>query len=152
MTHDTFDPTTERAMTERVAVEPVVPAAPTGVAPPAAVSVVERRVVRDGPSGADRIRRIAVLLFGVLQGLLILRIVLLLLAANAGNDVVSLVTGATDPFVDPFRGMFSLDRVDGAGGSTLDLAAVVALMGWTLVEALVLGVASLADRRPAIVA
>ncbi len=131
MTYDPYDPR------ERVTIERT----------PVATPVVERRVVERGPSGVDTIRRLVWLLFGVLQALLLLRIVLLLLSANAGNDIVSLIVGATDPFVEPFRGMFSLDRVDGAGGSTLDLAAVVALVGWTLVEALVLGVIGLADRR-----
>jgi uncharacterized protein YggT (Ycf19 family) len=111
------------------------------------VPVVERRVVAAGPSGVDTIRRLVWLLFGVLQAMIILRIVLLLLGANTGNDIVSFITGVTDPFVEPFRGMFSLDRVDGASGSVLDLAAVVAIVGWTLVEALVLGILGLADRR-----
>jgi hypothetical protein len=53
----------------------------------------------------------------------------------------------TDPFVEPFRGMFSLDSVSGASGSVLDVAALVALVAWTLVEALILGIVGLADRR-----
>ena len=58
----------------------------------------------------------------------------------------------TDPFVEPFRGMFRLDEVSGAGGSVLDVAAIVALIAWTLVEALVLGIVALADRRSTTVA
>jgi uncharacterized protein YggT (Ycf19 family) len=86
------------------------------------------------------------LLFGVLQALLIIRIILLLLVANHSNDVVALILGATDPFVEPFRGMFSLDKVTN-GRSMLDIAALVALVGWTLIEALVVALLSLGARR-----
>jgi uncharacterized protein YggT (Ycf19 family) len=101
---------------------------------------------RSGPSSGVVIRRFVILLFGVLQALLIIRILLLLLVANAGNDVVSLILGVTDPFVEPFRGMFQLDKVT-AGRSMLDIAAIVALVAWTLIEALVVALLSLGARR-----
>ncbi len=107
----------------------------------------ERRVTRSGPTGGEVVRRAVALLFGILQALLLLRIVLLLLVANPGNDIVHLILGVTDPFVEPFRGMFSLDRVTGNSGSTLDVAAIVALIGWTLIEAVILAVLSLGARR-----
>jgi uncharacterized protein YggT (Ycf19 family) len=113
---------------------------------PVVRTVVEEPVVA-ATSPVDTIRRLVWLLFGVLQTLLIVRILLLLLGANEANDLVAFVIGVTDPFVEPFRGMFSLDAVSGASGSVLDVAAVVALVAWTLVEALVLGVIGLADRR-----
>ncbi len=81
--------------------------------------------------------RVVTFLFGVLQAALILRIILLLLVANPDNAIVSLILNVTDPFVEPFRGMFSIDRVS-AGDAKLDVAALVALIGWTLVEALIL--------------
>jgi uncharacterized protein YggT (Ycf19 family) len=102
---------------------------------------------RSGPTGGEVIRRFVMLLFGILQGLLILRILLLLLVANQGNDIVSLILGITDPFVEPFRGMFQLDRVTADQGSTLDVAAIVALIGWTLIEALIIALLSLGARR-----
>ena len=102
---------------------------------------------RPGPTGGEVLRRFVMLLFGILQALLILRVVLLLLVANQGNDVVGLILGVTDPFVEPFRGMFQLDRVSADQGSVLDVAAIVALIGWTLVEALILAVLSLGARR-----
>jgi len=83
----------------------------------------------------------------VLQVALILRIILLLLVANPGNDVVQLILNITDPFVEPFRGMFQLDRVTADSGSMLDIAAIVALIGWTLIEALVIALLSLGARR-----
>ena len=102
---------------------------------------------RAGTTGGEMIRRFVILLFGILQGLLILRIILLLLVANPGNDVVSMIMGITDPFIDPFRGMFQLERVAADQGSVLDIAAIVALIGWTLVEALVIAALSLGARR-----
>jgi uncharacterized protein YggT (Ycf19 family) len=91
--------------------------------------------------------RFVTFLFGVLQVALILRIVLLLLVANTGNDVVKLILDVTNPFVEPFRGMFQLDRVSADQGSTLDIAAIVALIGWSLVELLVLALVRVFDRR-----
>ena len=88
-------------------------------------------------------------LFGILQALLILRIILLLLVANQGNDIVQFVMNITQPFVDPFIGMFSLNRVTADQGSVLDIAAIVALIGWTLVEALILAAIRIFSRRTA---
>ena len=116
-----------------------------------ATPVVQEAVVV-GPSPVATIRRIVLLAFGVLQVAIVLRIVLLLLGANEGNDLVALIVGITDPFVEPFRGMFNFDEVNAAGGSVFDVAAIVALIGWTLIEALVLGILGLADRRTATVA
>jgi uncharacterized protein YggT (Ycf19 family) len=101
---------------------------------------------RSGPTAGEVIRRFVMLLFGILQALLIIRIILLLLVANGSNDVVSFILGATDPFVEPFRGMFQLDKVT-AGRSMLDVAAIVALIGWTLIEALVVALLSLGAGR-----
>ena len=129
----------------------VDPAAPVYTEPGAAASTVrttERASVAPGPSGLTTAARVITFLFGILQAALILRIILLLLVANPDNDVVSLILNITDPFVEPFRGMFSIDRVT-AGESKLDVAALVALVGWTLVEALILAGLRIFARRPA---
>jgi uncharacterized protein YggT (Ycf19 family) len=111
-----------------------------------AVRTTERAYAPAGPGGAAVVARFVTFLFGVLQVALILRIILLLLVANQGNDVVSLILTITDPFVEPFRGMFQLDRVT-AGRQVLDIAAVVALIGWSLVELLILALVRVFDRR-----
>lgn len=140
---DPYLPDGDRA-DERVTIERVER---TPVRPVAVDADLDDRPVVVGPSPTDTIRRLVWLMFGVLQGLIVLRIVLLLLGANEGNEIVAGIVGLTDPFVEPFRGMFALDEVSGAGGSELDIAGVVALVAWTLVEALVLGLLGLADRR-----
>ena len=139
----TYDPDHRHVATP--VATPVVPAA---VVEPAHHDTV---VVDHGPDGQTLARRLVLLVFGILQGLLLLRIVLALLGANSGNDVVSLVFGVTDPFVAPFRGIFDVDEASGSSGSTLDVVAIVALVGWTLVEALVLAIVGLADRRRRVV-
>ncbi|MEO8511633.1 MAG: YggT family protein, partial [Chloroflexota bacterium] len=65
------------------------------------------RAVDSGPGPLYYVRRIVILLFGILTVLIALRIILLLLGANAGNGLVDFVYGATEPFVAPFRGIFS---------------------------------------------
>ena len=137
-----FDNLPER---QRVVVERVEPAHDHVVEQPVIREVADPVVPATSP--VDTVRRLVWLVFGVLQALIVLRFVLLLLGANEGNDVVAFVIGVTDPFVEPFRGMFALDSVSGASGSVLDVAALVALVAWTLVEALVLGIVGLADRR-----
>ena len=137
---------------ESTTVDPAVPA--TAVDPAAAraassVRTTERAYVTPGPSGLTTAARVITFLFGILQAALILRIILLLLVANTGNDVVALILSITDPFVEPFRGMFSIDRVTADQGSKFDVAALVALIGWTLVEALLLAALRIFSRRPA---
>jgi uncharacterized protein YggT (Ycf19 family) len=100
-----------------------------------------------GLTGWVLLARLVRLLFGILQVLLILRIVLLLLGADQANVIVSDINSLTAQFVAPFRGIFK-DYVLSAG-SVLDVAAVVAFVGWTLVEALVLGVIGIVGRTPA---
>jgi uncharacterized protein YggT (Ycf19 family) len=100
-----------------------------------------------GPDGATTAGRAVTFAFGILQALLILRIVMLMLVANAGNAIVDAVYSITQPFVDPFIGMFALDRVT-AGQSVLDVAAIVALIAWTLLEFVILAGLRMFSRRP----
>jgi uncharacterized protein YggT (Ycf19 family) len=143
-----YERTTTR---ESTTVDPTVvttdPAAPPAQA--ASVRTTEQAYVAAGPGGVTTAARVVTFIFGVLQAALILRIILLLLVANVGNDVVSLILNLTDPFVEPFRGMFALDRVTADQGSVFDIAALVALIGWTLVEALILAALRIFSRRPA---
>lgn len=129
---------------------PVVPApAPVAapVAAPAAPVQPPVTTARRSRSLAGTLARIVTFLFGILQALLIVRILLLLLNANADNEIVSAILNITEPFVEPFRGMFQLDELTGEKGSVLDIAAVVALVAWTLIETLIVSVLRLFDRR-----
>jgi hypothetical protein len=110
-------------------------------------SVVERRVTRT-PSGGEMASRVVVLLFGIVQVFIILRIVLLLLDAREGNDLVSFILNTSQIFVSPFEGILRTNALT-EGGSVLDLAAVVALIGWTVLEALILAAVGIFRREPA---
>ena len=140
----------ERVVAEPVyRAEPVVPATPMVASRPAMSSdriVTEREAVRTSIAPLEMARRIVGLVFGILQGLLIIRIILLLLVANRSNDVVQFVLGITNPFVNPFRDMFALDTI-GSQGSVLDIAAIVAIIAWTLIEFLIFAIINLGSRR-----
>jgi uncharacterized protein YggT (Ycf19 family) len=137
----------------------VVPAPPPAPAPPPVAAPVVAAgpapVVTRQPAPAARprrgalyvIRRVVAFLFGILQTLLILRIVLLLLHANPDNNIVDWIYSVTQPFVDPFVGMFQLDSVTSAKGSVVDIAAIVALVAWSLIETLIVSLLRLFDRR-----
>jgi len=139
---------------------PVVATTPAGDLPPADVAsggvvmapaagriVTQRESTTYRASNLEMARRVITLVFGILQGLIVLRIVLLLLVANRDNGIVQAILNITGPFVSPFRDMFSLTRVDASNGSVLDIGAIVALIAWTIIEALVLAIIRLGSRR-----
>lgn len=110
--------------------------------------VVDRRSTVT-PSGGEMVRRIVVLLFGIVQILIALRIVFLLLDARTGNAIVSFVLDTSQIFVAPFIGLLNSDALK-TGGSTLDIAAIAALIGWTILEVIVLWAVNLFRREPAV--
>jgi hypothetical protein len=106
--------------------------------------VVDRSVVVS-PSGGEVFRRLIVLIFGVIQIVIALRIVLLLLDAREANSIVAFILDISQLFVAPFEGIFRTNALS-TGGSVLDVAAVVALVGWTVLEVILLWIASVARR------
>ena len=130
--------------TDPAVVDPAVD--PAYVAPATRTnSVVERAEVR--PSGGEMLRRVVVLIFGIIQAFIVLRIVLLLLNAREGNDLVSFILNTSQLFVAPFIGIFNQDALT-SGGSVLDIAAIAALVGWTILEFIVLWAVNLMRREP----
>lgn len=112
----------------------------------ATVQTDSRRITRSGPGGAEMGRRIVVLVFGLIQIVIGARIVLLLLDAREANALVAAVLNVSQLFVAPFEGMLRTDSLHSAG-STLDVTAVVALVGWTVLELIVLWVIGIFARR-----
>ena len=110
-------------------------------------SVVDRSVAVS-PSGGEVARRVIVLIFGVIQILIGLRVVLLLLDAREANGIVSFILNLSQLFVAPFEGIFRTNAL-AQGGSILDIAAVVALVGWTVVEVIALWIVGVVRREPA---
>ena len=141
---DPADPETRVVERERYVERPVEPAPSSG---PVNVNAPGRTAYVDpGPGPLYWARRVVSLLFGILAVLIGLRIVLLLLAANQANDIVSFVYNITEPFVAPFRGIFQFDVVSPGGGNALDISAVVALIGWLLIYLLIMAILRLGDR------
>lgn len=112
------------------------------------VQTDSRRITRAGPGGAELTRRIVVLVFGLIQIVIGARIVLLLLDAREANALVSTILDISQVFVAPFEGILRTDSLNTAG-SVLDITAIVALVGWTILELIVLWVIGIFGRRSA---
>jgi hypothetical protein len=78
-------------------------------------------------------RRVIVLVFGLIQLVIGARIVLLLLDAREANGLVSGILNVSQLFVAPFEGILRTDALRSAG-SVLDITAIVAFVGWTILE------------------
>ena len=107
-----------------------------------------RRQLDFRPSNNETTRRIVVLVFGLIQIFIGLRIVLLLLDARTGNFLVSIINNVGGVLIAPFEGILRTNALS-AGGSVLDIAAVVALVGWTVIELIVIWSLGIFRREPA---
>lgn len=105
---------------------------------PIAPTSVSQSEVTYRSSGNSVLQRLIIFVFALIQGLLILRIVLLLVAARERNDLVAFIYNLSDIFVAPFRGILGQNQIP-AGDTALDVAAIVALIGWTIIELIILG-------------
>ena len=122
------DPINGTVVTTEPAATDVVPETPL---------VVTRQTTTTGPGGAELGRRIAVFLFGLVQVVVGLRVLLLLVDAREGNALVSGILNISQIFVAPFDGILHVNALQ-SGGSIFDMAAIVALVGWTVLEMIVL--------------
>lgn len=91
------------------------------------------------------IQRIVYFIVGVIVTFLLLRIVLLLLAANQGTGFVDFVYSVGGMFAAPFYGIFSYQP--SYGTSTFEISSVVAivvylLVGWGIAKLLTIGSSS----------
>ena len=129
---------------------PAVPAtivapAPT-VAPGPDYTAVGSRT-RTGPIGGGQlVRRVIVLVFGLIQLVIALRFILVLLDARTANALVSAVMNVSQVFVAPFNGILNTDALS-SSGSTVDVTAIVAFIGWTILEVVILWAVGIFTRR-----
>ena len=112
------------------------------------VQTDRRRITRTGPGGSEMSRRIIIFVFGLIQLVIGARIVLLLLDAREANALVSGVLNVSQVFVAPFEGILRTDALH-ASGSILDVTAIVAFVGWTILEVIVLWAVGIFRRAPA---
>ena len=122
-----------------------------GTSAPASREVVRtdsRRITRAGPGGSEMGRRIVMLVFGLIQIVIGVRFVLLLLNAREANGLVSGIINLSQLFVAPFEGILRTDALH-ASGSILDVTAIVAIVGWTILELVVIWALGIFRREPA---
>ena len=100
------------------------------------------------PGGSETTRRIVVLVFGLIQIAIAARFLLLLLDAREANGLVSAILSVGQWFVGPFEGILRTDSLH-AAGSVLDISAVVAFVGWTVLELIVIWAIGIFRRQPA---
>jgi uncharacterized protein with PQ loop repeat len=86
------------------------------------------------------------LLFGILIGMIGLRILLMLIGANPANPFANFVYGFTDIFLWPFVG---LTGTPGANGMVLDVPAIIAIFVYALLAWVIVKIVRLIIYRPA---
>ena len=126
----------------------VVTQEPTVAAGQATVRTDTQRTTRTGPGAAEFARRVIIVVFGLIQLVIVARIVLILLDARQGNDLVAAILNVSQVFVAPFEGILQTDSLH-AAGSTLDIAAILAFVGWTILELIVIWAVGIFRRTPA---
>lgn len=77
-------------------------------------------------------------LFGIIEGLIGLRVLLRMMAANPNNPFAAFLYGITEPLVFPFQGLTAQPAAD---GFVLELSSIIgmvvyALLAWALVKAI----------------
>ena len=98
--------------------------------------------------GGQLVRRIIILVFGLIQIVIGLRFLLLLLDARTGNALVSGILDVSKLFVAPFEGILNTNALS-SGGSVLDVSAIVAFIGWSVLELIILWAVGIFRREPA---
>ena len=99
--------------------------------------VMDSAEVVSSATPARRVTEVIYLVFGVIDVLLLIRLVLKLLAANPLAGFSKFIYGLTDVFMAPFRNL--LPTVGGGSGSVFEMSTVIAiivyaLIGWALVR------------------
>lgn len=125
------DPVTGMRREEHYAATgPVEDPAVAPAAPVAPGTVVESSEVVSSVNPARRAVEGVYLVFGIIVGLLAIRVVLKLLGANAAAGFASFIYGVTDFFMAPFRNL--LPTV-GNSQSQLEVSAVIAILVYLLI-------------------
>ena len=97
-------------------------------------------------SAVARIVNISYLLFGILQLLLVVRLILHMVGANAGNGFASFIDGLSNPFVSLFASLVQNPALGTTG--VLEITTIIAMFVWAIVAWLVGRLIWLALSRP----
>ncbi len=85
------------------------------------------------------------LITGILEGLIGLRVILKLIAANPENPFASFIYGLTELFLWPF---LSLTATPSAGGMVLEIPSLIAMVVFALAAWVVVSLLELIFKRP----
>jgi uncharacterized protein YggT (Ycf19 family) len=96
------------------------------------------------PATHARLIQLVYLVFGVVESLIGLRVVLKLLAANPEAGFARFIYDLTAPLVALFRGIFSSPQSD---GSVLELSSLLAIAIYALVAYLIVRIIEIMARR-----
>lgn len=100
----------------------------------------KQRVVEYAPSMqvvlVSRISQLLWLMAGIVDGLLVFRFILKLVAADPGSGFANFVYSLTNVLVAPFGGIISLPPAQ--NGSIIDFAALFAILVYTVVAVVVI--------------
>jgi YGGT family protein len=122
--------------------------------PPRAVETQHVDTVVEDPYSerrdlAHKLHQAIYLIFGIVEGVIIIRFILRLLGANPAADFAAFVYGITAPLLAPFVGMFGNPQFS---GSVVELHSIVALIVYMLLAWVLHRLVSLAldDHRRAV--
>lgn len=107
--------------------------------------VIQRRPEPSADTSIWTATRVIALALTVVETVLLARFALLLFGANADQALVAFVYAITDPLVRPFQGIFAQP----AGPPVFEVAAVLAVVFFLLIGALVVAVVRAATGRRA---
>lgn len=97
--------------------------------------VIEEERVTATPYREDvaigRVQRLIYTLVGILDALLILRVLLSLVAANAANPIAHFVYSVTAPFIAPFRGLLNIHPH--VGVVRFEFETIIAIVAYSLI-------------------
>jgi uncharacterized protein YggT (Ycf19 family) len=130
--------------------DPLQPTAP--IRPPALtyqpVEPLQAPLQRSpGVSVAERATMITYLVLGLVEALIITRVILKLLAANPGSAFVRFIYNVSAPLVAPFQGIFPTPATQ---SSVLELSSLVALAVYALIAWGLVRLIAIFSRRPAL--
>jgi uncharacterized protein YggT (Ycf19 family) len=103
---------------------------------PGAGPITDSAEVTTSVTPARRATELIYLVFGIIDGMLLIRLVLKLLGANPQAGFTSFVYGLTDVFMAPFRNLLPAVG-SGSSGAVLETSVLIAiivyaLIGWVL--------------------
>jgi uncharacterized protein YggT (Ycf19 family) len=104
----------------------------TSTDPMAAASADSAEVVSTVSPGRRAVE-ITYLVFGIIEGLLAIRLVLKLFGANPQAGFTNFIYGVTDFFMAPFRNLFPAVGTGSSSGAVLETSVVIAIIVYALI-------------------